>query len=96
MNVFKYFNAVYSYIIMYSSNDINKESVLDNYKKCNQSIEDIELGVYNYFDNNKMNTEDSYLSFLRQKYDIESDGGLIKKYLLLEMMLNNERIAIGM
>jgi len=90
MNALKYFNAIYSYIIMVVNNDVKKENMIDTqqFKKLSDTFNK---------SNNIQNIHDieSDGGYLKQKYDIESDGGISKEFIVLQIIMDQERIAVG-
>jgi hypothetical protein len=88
MNAFKYFNAIYSYIIMVVNNDVKKENIIDTLQLKNLS------DTINK--SNNIHDIESDGGYLKQKYDIESDGGISKEFIVLQIIMDQERIAVGM
>jgi len=80
MNAFKYLNTLYGFIAMAFNNEIITNNEL--VKKSNNNPNpclDLEADG----------------GYLKEKYDIESDGGISRNYAILFRMMNEERIAIG-
>jgi hypothetical protein len=93
MNAIKYFNTIYSYIIMIVNNDVKKEEMIlehTHFKKISDNK------INNLTNIQNMHDIESDGGYLKQKYDIESDGGISKEFIVLQILMDQERIAIGM